>query len=92
MQTTKTPETYLGTARGHPGGNSLDQWHTTGSWIQTGEYIESASENAHLILNFRAKKVYLVVSGTSGTLESNIYAFSDGERSDLLMTETLQVT
>jgi thiol-disulfide isomerase/thioredoxin len=79
----KTPETYLGSSRGKiiqpdnfvVGSNS---WQAFGSWIQDSEYIEATPESAELQLNFTAKKVYLVVSGGKGTLETRLYGqFSD---------------
>lgn len=96
----KTPETYLGSSRGKiiQADNfivKLHEWQTFGNWKQEPEYIESTEEGQLLRLNFRAKDVYLVVSGWRGTLETSVYPyFEDGRTAKLapVQTEKIEVT
>jgi hypothetical protein len=76
-----TPETYLGYARGHsyiveikPGEIENydytkplgeDQVGLRGPWQAEEEYITPKRDDCYLTLNFLAKRVYLVLSGSS---------------------------
>lgn len=81
----KTPETYLWSARGtiiQPDNHivQINTWQTFGKWKQESEYIESQEEWQTLQLNFRAKDVYLVVSGTTWTIETSLYGLFEDRR------------
>lgn len=92
----KTPETYLGSSRGkiiQPDNFivKLHDWQAFGTWKQESEYIESTEEGQLLRLNFRAKDVYLVVSG-KGTLETSLYGyFEDGRTVKLAPVQTQKI-
>lgn len=65
---TKTPETYLGSARAEnkvDAIQSVNQWSLSNNWETTAEYIQSMSDTSRLTLRFAAKKVFLVVSWAS---------------------------
>lgn len=78
-----TPETYLGAKRGHPRINysgllRADEAGLKGSWAIEDEYIEANGDNCYLDLNFLAKQVYLVLSGTS---KDPVQVYLDGQLS-----------
>lgn len=89
-----TPETYLGAERGHSYNISLKVGETAsyaytaplkedrvglrGAWLVGGESIEAEGDDSYLDLNFLAKQVYLVLSGSS---KKPIEVFLDGKRS-----------
>ncbi|MBP7806776.1 cytochrome c biogenesis protein DipZ [Candidatus Gracilibacteria bacterium] len=93
----KTPETYLGSSRGKiiQADNfvvKLHEWQTFGNWKQEPEYIEATEAGQLLRLNFRAKDVYLVVSGSEGTLETSLYGyFEDGRTVKLAPIQTQKI-
>lgn len=88
-----SPETYLGAARGHsynialkvgetfsyasttPLGN--DEVGLRGSWQVEQEFVEAMGDDSYLDLNFLAKQVYLVLSGSS---KKPIEVYLDGNR------------
>lgn len=67
-----TPETYLGSARADKASQApiaalpLHRWRIIGKWVQTREYIESASAHAELTLHYQAKQVFLVMESADG--------------------------
>ncbi|MBS0648815.1 MAG: cytochrome c biogenesis protein DipZ [Verrucomicrobia bacterium] len=91
---TITPETYLGAQRGHSYKGLLkvgetatyadnpplgdDEVGLRGDWRVEEESIESAGSESYLDLNFLARQVYLVLSGSS---KKPIEVFLDGKRS-----------
>lgn len=88
-----SPEAYLGAARGHSYNISLKAGETAtyastkplgddevglrGSWHVEQEYIEAEGDDCYLDLNFLAKQVYLVLSGSS---QKPIEIYLDGNR------------
>jgi cytochrome c biogenesis protein CcdA/thiol-disulfide isomerase/thioredoxin len=87
-----SPETYLGSARGrsyvvtiNPGETATydytkplgdDQVSLKGPWLVEEEYITSQGDDCYLNMNFLAKQVYLVLSGSS---KEPIEIFLDGK-------------
>lgn len=57
----QTPETYLGSARGHQ-----EYWQLDGKWNVESEAIISGAPGDSLKLNFMAKKVFLVMGTANG--------------------------
>lgn len=88
-----SPETYLGLSRGHSYVQSLkpsesflyhyegplreDQAGLKGLWKVENESIESLSDESYLDFNFLAKRVYLVLSGSS---DKKLEVFLDGKK------------
>lgn len=74
----QSPETYLGSARGIykstnntvftvPTTRDIDTAYLSGSWNVTDEYVQPVAAGARITYDFRAKKVFLVMtSETSG--------------------------
>lgn len=83
----QTPETYLGSTRGHviniPQDISIqpDEVYTLGKWDQQAEYIQHARVTSDLddllILSYKAKDVFLVMESDGG-MQSKVYVTLDG--------------
>ncbi len=59
----QTPETYLGKLRAAP---NPSYWSLSGGWRQEDEKIVSTAAGAQLTLDFKAKKVFLVLGTATG--------------------------
>jgi cytochrome c biogenesis protein CcdA/thiol-disulfide isomerase/thioredoxin len=65
----QTPETYLGTLRADrfsPAAPPSNHWTLRGKWEIESEKIVSQAADAMLILNFNARKVFLVMGTSTG--------------------------
>lgn len=93
----QTPETYLGFARARGEVSSpdftakldLNRWQISQNWLRKEDYLESTGPKAKLRLNFRARKVFLVMESADGKPHEVAIETSKGVNQKFSVTDAL---
>lgn len=90
----QTPETYLGFERSERKSEAtklpIHHWKLQGNWKINSQFIEAKNAGDSLQLNFFARKVFLVMSSTSGK-EISAEIFLDGKENKIVKVKDSQL-